>query len=163
MRILTAKERLFCVYYAESRNGREAAARANFALPQRTAVRLLEKDTVRAEIADIDKARTADLSEVCAGYRRLAFGSYADALKLLFCDEKTVAGELERLDMFSVSEIKKKDSAIEIKFFDRLKALEHLENASGAAAAADGALPFYEALEKSAEKPKKTSGKETDD
>ena len=152
MKILSAKEKLFCVYYAESRNGREAAARAGFAMPQRAAVRLLEMDTVVAEIADIEKTRTTDLSEVCAGYRRLAFGSYADALKLLFCDAETVAGELERLDMFSVSEIKKKDSAIEIKFFDRLKALEHLEAAGRPSVTTDSALPFYEALERSAEK-----------
>lgn len=156
MKTLTAKERLFCVYYTESRNAREAAARTGFAMPQRAAVRLLEKDSVKSEIADMAKERAADLSEVCAGYRRLAFGSYADALKLLFADGKTVAEELERLDMFSVSEIKKKDGSIEIKFFDRLKALEHLEALGGKSFAADSALPFYEALEKSAEATEKS-------
>ena len=152
MKILTAKEKLFCVFYAENRNAREAAAKAGFAMPQRAAIRLLEKESVKSEIEDISSERAAGLDEVCAGYRRLAFGSYADVLRLLFTDGKSVADELEQLDVFIVSEIKKKDSSIEIKFFDRLKALEHLEALGGKTAAADSALPFYEALEKSAEK-----------
>lgn len=55
---------------------------------------------------------------------------------------------LSRIDLGSVSEIKiKKDSSVEIKFFNKLKALEmlmSLDNESGS-----GSL--YSALEKSAE------------
>ncbi|MCL2509018.1 MAG: terminase small subunit [Oscillospiraceae bacterium] len=156
MKKCSAKETLFCVMYAESRNGREAAARAGYSMPQRAAVKLLEKAYIKKEIAKISEAKTVDMSEVCAGYRRLAFGSTADALKLLFTADSPGDEALERFDMFNVSEIKRKksekESTLEIKFFDRLKALQHLESAGGALSPGDNALPFYEALEKSAEK-----------
>ena len=61
-----------------------------------------------------------------AGYIRLAFGSISDAVSLLYMD-KPSREELEKMDLFLVSEIKHpKDGAVEIKFFDRLKALEKL-------------------------------------
>jgi len=158
MKKCSAKEALFCVMYAESRNGREAAARAGYAMPQRTAVKLLEKPYIRKEIAKLSEARSPELHEVCAGYRRLAFGSVADPLKLLFAADSPGNDELEKLDMFNVAEIKRKksdkESTLEIKFFDRLKALEHLESAGGALSPGNNALPFYEALEKSASQDK---------
>ncbi len=59
---------------------------------------------------------------------RLAFGSVADAIKLMLCEESMSAEEIEKLDLFNVSDIKKpKGGGLEIKFFDRIKALEHLE------------------------------------
>ncbi|MBQ5565969.1 MAG: hypothetical protein IIT42_03890, partial [Clostridia bacterium] len=60
------------------------------------------------------------------GYERLAFGSTADAFRLLMADNfENIL--VENLDLFNVAEIKKpKDGAMEIKFFDRIKALEHL-------------------------------------
>ncbi|MBR6531233.1 MAG: terminase small subunit, partial [Clostridia bacterium] len=52
---------------------------------------------------------------------------------------------------FNVSEIKRpKGGGIEIKFFDRIKALEHLEAMCDGGKDDDSALPFYMALEKSA-------------
>ena len=50
------------------------------------------------------------------------------------------------MDLFHISEIKRqKDGAIEIKFFDRLKALEKLEKAD--LLNNEEANPFYKALE----------------
>ena len=58
----------------------------------------------------------------------------------------------EKLDLFNVSEIKRpKGGGLEIKFFDRLKALEHLEQLC-TGGDEDSALPFYKALENSAAK-----------
>lgn len=53
------------------------------------------------------------------------------------------------MDLFSVSEIKRpKDGSMEIKFFDRLKALEHLESETeGETTARD----FFDAIGKSAD------------
>lgn len=73
------------------------------------------------------KNRFSCKKRVLLGYERLAFGSTADAFKLLMGDSPP---ELlaENMDLFNVAEIKKpKDGAMEIKFFDRIKALEHLE------------------------------------
>lgn len=64
---------------------------------------------------------------VLLGYERLAFGSTSDAFKLLMGNEApdNMTGNM---DLFNVAEVKKpKDGAMEIKFFDRIKALEHLE------------------------------------
>lgn len=67
-----------------------------------------------------------------AGYYRMAFGGVADALKLLYTENPTDE-QLSEMDLFMISEIKKpKDGMLEIKFFDRLKALEKLESKSGA-------------------------------
>ena len=62
------------------------------------------------------------------GYQRLAFGNIADAVSLLYMENPSRA-DLSEMDLFLVSEIKRpKDGSMEIKFFDRLKALEKLES-----------------------------------
>ena len=52
------------------------------------------------------------------------------------------------MDLFNISEIKKpKDGAMEIKFFDRIKALEKLEQIDSNHT--NEKMPFYLALENS--------------
>ncbi len=81
--------------------------------------------------------------KILEGYEKIAFGSIADPVRLLFCEDISYR-TLKNLDLFSVSEIKRaKGGAMEIKFFDRLKALECMENFS----ASNNATPsFYKAL-----------------
>ncbi len=125
---LTEKERLFCAYYAQGGDARGCAARAGYSLtPQRSAARLLAREEVRAEIARKEKERK-NATSVERGLHRLAFGSVADALKLMLCESELSAEDIEKFDLFNVSEIKRpKGGGLEIKFFDRLKALERLE------------------------------------
>lgn len=86
--------------------------------------------------------------EIYQGYQQLAFGSIADAIKLLFMEEPNPRA-LGKMNFFNVAEIRRmKEGAMEIKFFDRLKALEKLEEITGQGEAE--APPFYEALENSA-------------
>lgn len=146
---LSAKEELFCTYYLLDRNGREAAAKSGYRSPQKSAARLLRKKDVVSFIKAADEKTKRKQQDVAAGYYRLAFGCVADAVKLLFCDEPS-EDELEKADLFSVSEIKRqKGGGIEVKFFDRLKALEKLEalclSDSNASVRA-----FYSAIEKGA-------------
>ena len=62
------------------------------------------------------------------GYQRLAFGNISDAVSLLYMENPSRT-DLSTMDLFLVSEIKRpKDGSMEIKFFDRLKALEKLES-----------------------------------
>lgn len=145
---LKEKEKLFCLYYSETRNPRIAAAKAGFGIVARhNAVKMMAKDEIKKEIERLDKSKAVIPEEVITGYRQLAFGSVADAVKLVFAEDCV---DCEMLDLFNVSEIKRpKNGGIEIKFFDRLKALEHLEVMSGSSDS-DKALPFYMALEKSA-------------
>lgn len=149
---LTDKEKLFCLFFSETRNARSSAARAGYGvLSQRSGLKLLKRKDIRAEIERMDKTRLVSSQEVAAGYRQLAFGSVADALKLVYSEENFGNAELEKLDLFNVSEIKRpKGGGIEIKFFDRMKALEHLGEMNSAADS-ESALPFYAALEKSAD------------
>lgn len=88
--------------------------------------------------------------EVTEGYRHLAFGDIQSAVRLLFESEENVLESLDSYDLFNVSEVKKaKGGGMEIKFFDRLKALEKLgELAAYSESKASGSI--FEALEKSA-------------
>lgn len=145
---LTSREKEFCRIYAETRDKRRSAFEAGYRiLPNKSALKLLEKQKVRDYLDSILNNQEGFCGEVEAGFRRLAFGSSADAVKLLFADDLTDE-QIESLDLFNVSDIKKpKGGGIEIKFFDRLKALEMLSGVSSLNP--DGALPFYKALEKS--------------
>jgi len=147
---LTGREKLFCFYYGEGRDGRNAAAKAGYTVfPERAAAKLLLRKDIRQAIAQTAQAGTVNLDEVSAGYRRLAFGSVADALRLLFTEDSPGTKILEQLDMLNVSDIKRpKGGGLEIKFFDRLKALERLKELCDAGAARNNTVPFYEALER---------------
>ncbi len=127
---LTSKERLFCTYYCLSRNGGEAAAKSGYIFPEKSAARLLKKKEIKEEIERSDREKRACRNDIISGYYRLAFGCFADAISLLFRDEITDE-EIKQLDLYNISDIKrKKGGDIEIKFFDRLKALEHLQQLS---------------------------------
>lgn len=148
---LKAKEKLFCLYYCSCRNPRSAAALAGYGIfAQRTAAKLLSRKDIRAEIERLDGEKAVSEGEVISGYRMLAFGGITDALKLLYSDGMPQQSDLEAMELLNISEIKMpKSGGIEIKFFDRLKALEKLEEISHSSSG-DSALPFYDALERSA-------------
>lgn len=84
---------------------------------------------------------------VRSGLERIAFGGVNDAVSLLFQTEPDPE-ELRRLDLYSVAEIRRmKDGGIEIKFYDRMKALECLRQMEESGA---GRSPLYRALEECA-------------
>lgn len=87
--------------------------------------------------------------EIREGLRRLAFGEIKDAVTLLFADEGEIISRLPELDLFNISEIKRpKGGGMEIKFFDRFKALEKLRDTENNAPSQP--LSFYRALEEGA-------------
>ncbi|MBQ8028611.1 MAG: terminase small subunit [Clostridia bacterium] len=146
---LTSKEKLFCAYYCAGRNGREAAAKSGYRFAERSAEKLLRRKDILSYIAKNDKTEKAGSADITAGYYRLAFGCVADAVSLLFTDEFSESN-IEGLDLFNVSEIKRqKGGAIEIKFFDRLKALEKLSEINGKTVRSSQ-NSLYSAIEKSA-------------
>lgn len=82
---------------------------------------------------------------LCRGYEKLAFGGIADAVRLLFTEEPDLAA-LSKMDLYNIAEIRRpKGGGMEIKFFDRLKALQCLEAVSGEENGE--ALPLYRAIE----------------
>lgn len=147
---LTKKQQAFCRHFARTRNGREAAAAAGFSVfPETAAVRLLGNPNIQKYLHALEQETEATKAELIAGYRRLAFGSVADAVRLLLTSDGDAPLDPETLDLFLVSEIKRpKAGGLEIKFFDRQKALDRLSELLGGST--DGALPFYAALEASA-------------
>lgn len=147
---LNKREKLFCLNYALLRNGTEAAARSGYTLnPAAAAVKLLSRADISEETASLIAAQQPVQNETAAGCKRLAFGSVADALSLLFREEPPTKEELSQMDLFNIAEIKRpKGGGMEIKFFDRLKPLERLSEISQTEGSA--ALPFYEALNSSA-------------
>lgn len=83
------------------------------------------------------------------GLLDIALGSVSDAISLLFMTEEEIIERLPKLKLINVSEIKRpKGGGMEIKFFDRIKALERL--GMDKISDSDSSLSFYEALEKSA-------------
>lgn len=88
---------------------------------------------------------------VKSGYEMLAFGGIEDAVRLLFLDRPDSA-ELERMNLFNIAEIHKPPSGgMEIKFYDRIKAMECLERMEAEA----GQFALYDALQAGAEALKK--------
>lgn len=148
---LTQKEESFCRYMAMLGNGRESAQKAGYTvMPEYKAICLLARKSIKSRVQELKKESTADNSLVAAGLRRLAFGSTADAVKLILsCGDGSVQ-DIDGLDLFSVSEIKyTQNKGMEIKFFDRLKALERLAQMTEGNVNSV-ALSFYEAIERSA-------------
>ncbi|MEE0956719.1 MAG: terminase small subunit [Ruminococcus sp.] len=125
---LQKKQAAFCGYLVSTGDPVTAARRAGFEKnPEQAAEELLCCATVLEEVQRLTEQREKTFAKLAsAGYRRLAFGSIADAVSLLFTEQPTLR-QLQEMDLFLVSEIKKpKDGMLEIKFFDRLKALEKL-------------------------------------
>ena len=147
---LSPKEENFCRFFVASREPRASAARAGYSVhPERTA-RLLADPEIKRRITKLENERDAKLAEVTEGYRRLAFGSVADAVKLILSDELPDGSEIEKLDLTMVSDIKRpKGGGLEVKFFDRLKALDRLCELSNAASAGENS-DFLSALDRSA-------------
>lgn len=147
---MSEKERLFCMFYSRTRSVREAAARAGYrVLPELKGLRLMQREDIMREI-DSQTHKLKTENNVRAGLERLSFGSVSDAVRLLY--EKEVTPEmLENMDLFQVSEIKRGvNGVLEMKFFNRLQALEKLSALEEQADNSSSFAPFYEALEKGA-------------
>lgn len=85
------------------------------------------------------------------GLKHLAFGSCNDAVVLAFAEELPPKSVIEQLDLYNVSEIKRvKGGGVEIKLFDRLKALEKLYEIESATESKGNAEEIINALVMSA-------------
>lgn len=82
------------------------------------------------------------------GYGRLAFGSCADAFKLLFRETPPAEREIEEMDLFCVKSVRQtRDGGLELSFFDRFEALDRLAELERLeAGGGETAPPFYSAL-----------------
>lgn len=148
------KEKRFCQYLLQTGNAREAAARAGYGNPEEAAMRLLEKAPVRSFLERLSRRAQKEQKRrklrAIAGLERIAYGSVADAVLLLQRDSPPPAEDLEQMDLFCISEIKyARNGTVELKFYDRMEALEKLFTLSDGGLRPDES-PFFSALEKSA-------------
>lgn len=148
---MTKKEDKFCCYYSSNGNVRLSATMAGYVNnPEQIGLQLLMRGDIANKINEYRNTRLNNLKFMALiGYERLAFGNISDCIQLLYMDKPDLK-TLENMDLFMISEIKKpKDGSMEIKFFDRVKALEKLcevqQNSQ------ENSVPFYKALENSAE------------
>ena len=150
---LTKKELDFCRHYVRLRNPKEASLRSGFTLlPEYRGVALLSRKEIRDKITELEKQCPTTSNLVSAGLERLAFGSVSDAIRLILSVNDNSSPDIDSLDLYNVSEIKiTNGKGMEIKFFDRFKALEKLAEIS-CDDRDNGALSFYEAIERSAVK-----------
>ena len=114
-------------------------------------------------MCEMSRRKKISEKEVCDGLRRLAFGEITDAVSLLFEPEEKILQKLNTLDLFNVSEIKRpKGGGMEIKFFDRLKAIDKIREMVNEQTD-KSPTSFYEALEKSTQATKRHYTEEFDE
>lgn len=127
------REKDFCRLMTAYADPLKAAREAGYKNPDRASIELMTRDDISGEISRLsENVRSIyERSAVCGLYR-LAYGGIGDPLTLLYRNDLTDE-ELGSLDLLNVSEIKRtKDKSIEIKFFDRIKAVEKLNEILGA-------------------------------
>jgi hypothetical protein len=139
---LTKKERAFCRGFLDSGSIAEAEKYAGMS---KGGDELISRDDILEEIERLSLLQDKSLQHLAkAGLKRLAMGSIADAISLINMDKSPDSEKLKEMDLFMVSEIKRNDKGgIEIKFFDRFKALDKL---SESCETAENTTPFYDAL-----------------
>lgn len=86
-------------------------------------------------------------NQVMSGLERIAFGDTRDAALLVLSEEPVTEDMLMKLDLFNVSELKRvKGGGVEVKFFDRQKALEKMMEYAGNADQKSAAKSLLNAL-----------------
>lgn len=157
--------RAFCRWFLMLGNPAEAARKAGFPAEtaEQDALRLLQTPSCRSYLAQLASQPPLPLqSLVIAGLSRLAFGAANDAAKLVFADEMPSDRMLSQLDLFHVSELKRvKGGGVEIKLFDRQKAMERLLECAASADSAAAASALLSALGGNVPQPDDTA--ETED
>lgn len=147
---LKQKRKSFCCNYVLLGNVAEAAVRAGFDRENALldGVACLESAECKRLISRLRDV-LSDSGNVAAGLKRLAFGSCNDAVYLVFADELPPSDVISRLDLFNVSEIKRvKGGGVEVKLFDRQKALEKLFEFENTCSDRGNAASLIEALTK---------------
>lgn len=145
---LTSREKEFCLCFVQTGDATLSAREAGFRDAVRTGRKLLCRERVVQELERLAAIQNRILGCMAAtGYQRLAFGNASDAVSLVF-EQEPDREKLGRMDLFLISELKRpKDGAMEIKLFDRVKALEKLETMSAESRTADS---LFDAIGRSA-------------
>ena len=120
------KEKDFCRLTAVLGDPGKAAERAGFKDPEKAWPELVVREDIAEEIhrASSVVGRIYKDTLLC-GIHRMMTADNSDVIKLV-CRDRVGGEEFKERDISGVSEIKRTDKGIELKFFDRIKLLEKL-------------------------------------
>ena len=98
---MTRKEDKFCCFYSSNGNVRLSAVMAGYSSnPEQTGQQLLTRGDIAGRVKEYRDTRVNDLRLMALlGYERLAFGSIADCIQLLYMEAPTLQ-RLEAMDLF---------------------------------------------------------------
>ena len=147
--ICTGEQRnLFCRTYLRTMDPQRAAE----TIGKADGFAVLRNRRIRRQLESMRQAAAEQILREDAIRRltELAFGRANDAVKLAAALSTGETSELERLELSSVGELKLTDKGVEIKFIDRVRALEALCGLLGDGSQKDAA-EFFRALEDAGE------------
>ena len=145
------REKEFCRLTAVLGDPRAAAERAGYKRPDDAWPELVTREDIAAEIhrvaAEVSKVFRDTLTS--AVYRVLTADN-SDAVRLLY-REVVTDEEFRRMNLSGVAEMKKTDKGVEIKFFDRIKALDKLSELGDISSDGQSSGSLIEAMRLSAQ------------
>ena len=145
------REKEFCRLMTVYADPVRAAREAGYRKPEKAWSELSAREEIAGEI----RRRSENISSIyestaACGLYRLAYGGAGDALIPVFREELS-DDELRTLDLRNVSEIKRTDKCVEIRFFDRIKAAQTLKELFSSGQEQDGSDGLLDAIRLSAE------------
>ena len=145
------REKEFCRLMTVYADPVRAAREAGYKHPESAWSALAAREEVVGEIRRrCENIRSIYESTAVCGLYRLAYGGVSDALTLLYREDMSEA-ELRSLDLRNVAEIKRSDKSIEVKFCDRIKAVDKLRELLNDGAEQESGTGLLDAIRLSAE------------
>lgn len=145
---LNARQKLFCHWFALTRDARGSAARC-WKAPEKLAeaLTLLETPAARSYLAEVEASMggAGRLATAEEGYRKLAFGAITDAVRLMFPAEGETL-HIGEMDLFNIAKLSQAKGGLEVTFFDRLAALDRLAAQQKEDSGQKDAFGFLEAV-----------------
>lgn len=156
------REKEFCRLMTVVADPIKAAREAGFKHPEKTWSELAAKEEIVSEIRRrCENIRSVYEHTAVCGLYRLAYGDVSDALTLLYRDNLS-EDDLRSLDLRNVSEIKRTEKGIEVRFCDRIKAVDKLQELLGSGSEQSGGSGLLDAIMTSAEALGSRIGSESD-
>lgn len=145
------REKEFCRLMTVVADPIKAAREAGYKHPEKAWAELSEREEIVSEIRRrCENIRSVYENTAICGLYKLACGGVSDALTLLYRDDIS-EDDLRSLDLRNVSEIKRTDKGIEVKFCDRIKAVDKLQELLGNGAGQGNGSGLLDAIMTSAQ------------
>ena len=145
------REKEFCRLMTVYADPIRAAREAGYKEPHKAWSELSAREEIVSEIRRrCENIRSIYESTAISGLYRLAYGGVNDALT--FINRDVIREEdLRALDLRNVSEIKRTDKGVEIRFCDRMKAVEKLQELLNSGSGQGGGTGLLDAILTSAQ------------